>query len=265
MCSAILGAMNPLRRLRADIAKGRNLEVYLTVFVALVVAVLGVFSIVRTEVVAAATLATLALIALTALGPKRQVSRLELEIAELNRLLAAKLAGDAFLTSVKQGLDEQISRADDIRFVGVTLSRTIRSHVESLSVALARGASVRVLIIDLKGTVPEEAARRSTIPNHAEVFEHRTRGTIYVLRELPGVELRFLPFLPAFGLVLLDDDTDVGVIHIELGTHRSAGRDPIFTLTPQRDRLWYEHFKAEFNRMWEVSREAEDTDTDWKP
>lgn len=255
--------MNPLQRLRADVVEGKNLEIYLTVFVALAIAVLGVFSIVRTEVVAAATLATLALVAVTALGPKRQVARLELKVADLSRLVEAKLAGDAFLTSVKHGLDERISRADDIRIVGVTLSRTVRSHVETLSADLARGASVRVLIIDPASSVPAEAARRSTVPDYAEVFEHRVKSAILVLGALPGVELRFLPFLPAFGLVLLDPDVDVGVIHVELGTHRSAGRDPVFTLTPQRDRFWYEHFKAEFERMWEVGREAEDAD--WNP
>ncbi|TMR10213.1 hypothetical protein ETD86_40540 [Nonomuraea turkmeniaca] len=255
--------MGPLKRLGADFSTGKNLEIYLTALIALTVGVLGVFSVVNTQVVSAAILATLALVAVNALGPRHQVADLEARVADLNRLVEAKLAGDAFLTTVRQGLDERVARAADIRFAGVTLSRTIRAHVEQLRKSLGRGASVQVLLIDPKGTVPEEAARRSTIPDHSDVFEHRVKSTIYLLRELEGVEVRFLPFVPAFGLVLLDADEDDGVIHVELGTHSSAGRDPVFTLTPRRDHFWYEHFKAEFDRMWEVGREV--TEADWYP
>ncbi|MGI5282863.1 hypothetical protein ACQEVF_05980 [Nonomuraea polychroma] len=254
--------MGPLKRLRADFSSGKNLEIYLTALIALVVGVLGVFSVVNTQVVSAAILATLALVAVNALGPRHQVADLEARVADLNRLVEAKLAGDALLTIEKKGLDERVARASDIRFAGVTLSRTVRAHVEQLRKSLARGASVRVLLIDPTGAVPQEAARRGAIPDQSDVFEHRVKSTIYLLRDLEGVEVRFLPFVPAFGLVLLDADDD-GVIHVELGTHSSAGRDPVFTLTPRRDHFWFEHFKAEFDRMWEVGREA--TEADWYP
>lgn len=256
--------MRPLQRLRADFSSGKNLEIYLTAAIALVVGVLGVFSIVKPEIVGAATLATLALVAVNALGPRHQVADLESRVADLNRLVEAKLAGDSFLTTERKGLDERVARAGDIRFAGVTLSRTVRAHVDDLRKALGRGASVRVLLIDPKGTVPEEAARRSTISDHSDVFEHRVTSTIYLLQDLKeAIEVRFMPFVPAFGLVLLDADDDDGVIHVELGTHSAAGRDPVFTLTPRRDHFWFEHFKAEFDRMWEVSREA--TEDDWRP
>ncbi|MGN9838061.1 hypothetical protein ACTMTI_08055 [Nonomuraea sp. H19] len=256
--------MRPLKRLRADLSTGKNLEIYLTALIALVVGVLGVFSVVKPEVVSAATLATLALVAVNALGPRHQVADLESRVADLNRLVEAKLAGDPFLTTVRKGLDERVARADDIRFAGVTLSRTVRAHVDDLRKSLGRGASVKVLLIDPKGTVPEEAARRSTIPDHSDVFEHRVMSTIYLLRDLEGsIEVRFLPFVPAFGVILLDPDDDDGVVHVELGMHSATGRDPVFTLTPRRDHYWYEHFKTEFDRMWEVSREA--TEADWYP
>ncbi|TMR93888.1 hypothetical protein [Nonomuraea basaltis] len=256
--------MGPLQRLRADFSTGKNLEIYLTALIALAVGVLGVFGTVDSKVVGAATLATLALVAVNALGPRHQVADLESRVAALNRLVEERLAGEAFLTTVKKGLDERVARADDIRFAGVTLSRTVRAHVDDLRKSLGRGASVKVLLIDPNGTVPEEAARRSTIPGHSDVFEHRVKSTIYFLRDLEGsIEVRFLPFVPAFGLVLLDAGDDDGVIHVELGTHRSAGRDPVFTVTPGRDHFWFEHFKAEFDRMWEVGREP--TEADWYP
>ncbi|MCK2219829.1 hypothetical protein MF672_039435 [Actinomadura sp. ATCC 31491] len=255
--------MGPFRRLRADLSTGKNLEIYLTALIALTVGVLGVLSVVDAQIIGAATLATLALVAVNALGPRHQVTDLEARIADLNRLVEARLAGDVFLTTERKGLGERVGRARDVRLAGVTLSRTVRGHVEELRAALERGASVKVLLIDPEGTVPEEAARRSTIVGRGEVFEHRVTSTLYLLEELKGaIEVRFLPFVPAFGLVLLDPRDDDGVVHVELGTHSSAGRDPVFTLTPRRDHFWFQHFTAEFDRMWEVARPwREDSDT----
>ncbi|NUS07692.1 MAG: hypothetical protein HOV97_34590 [Nonomuraea sp.] len=255
--------MRPLQRLRADLGTGKNLEIYVTAVIAIAVGVLGVFGVVNGQVLAAATLATLALLTVTALGPKHQVADLESRVAELNRLVRAQLSGQAFLTTRREGLEQRVARTGDLRFAGVTLSRTIRAHVEDLHKALERGASLKVLMIDPSSTAPEEAARRSTIPGQADVFVHRVKSTVYLLRGLPHrerVEVRFLPFVPAYGLILLDPDDDDGVIHVELGSHRTVGHDPVFTLIRHRDHVWCERFTSEFDRMWEVARPATASD-----
>ncbi|MEV5558594.1 hypothetical protein AB0L44_33490 [Nonomuraea wenchangensis] len=250
--------MSSFRRLRADLLTGKNLEIYLTALIALAVGVLGVFDVVDAKVVGAATLATLALVAVNALGPRHQVTDLEARVAELNRLVETRLAGDTFLGTERKGLAEQVGRARDLRLAGVTLSRTVRGRVEELRKALERGATVKVLLIDPSGGVPEEAARRSTIAGRGEVFEHRVTSTLHLLAGLSGaIEVRFMPFVPAFGVVLLDPADDDGVAYVELGTHSTAGRDPVFTVTRRRDHFWFEHFTAEFDRLWEVSRKWE--------
>ncbi|MGW3344797.1 hypothetical protein ACWDA3_15900 [Nonomuraea rubra] len=258
--------MRPLARLRADLATGKNLEIYLTAAIALVVGVLGVFDLVDAKVVGAATLATLALVAVNALGPRHQVADLEKRVAELSRLLEAGMPGGDFLSGDTKEFDARISRSLDLRFAGVTLNRTMRSYVNDLHKALERGASVKVLLIDPAGPVPEEAARRSTIPDQPDVFEHRVRSTLYLLRDLPvreRLEVRLLPFVPAFMMFALDAGDEDGLVHVELGGHRSPGPTPGFTLSNRRDHQWCRYFVAEFDRLWEVAREV--TDTDWYP
>ncbi|MFI7614067.1 hypothetical protein ACIBP6_22825 [Nonomuraea terrae] len=258
--------MGPLKRLRQDLATGKNLEIYVTALIALAVGVLGVFDAVNPKVVGAATLATLALVAVNALGPRHQVADLESRVAELSRQLERSLAGGDFLSKDRESLSGRVGRADDIRFAGVTLSRTVRRYADDLRQALERGASVKVLMIDPVGAAPEEAARRSTVPDQPDVFESRVRSTLYVLRDLrahDGLEVRLLPLVPAFGLLMLDPGDDDGIVYVELGTHRSPGNDPAFTLSPRRDHAWCRHFGAEFDRLWEVSREV--TDADWHP
>ncbi|WP_052424342.1 hypothetical protein [Nonomuraea candida] len=259
--------MGPLARLRADLSAGKNLEIYVTALIALVVGVLGVFDLVEPKVVGAATLATLALVAVNALGPRHQVAELDRRVEELGRLVEAGLPGGELLSEEVKDLHARVAHAGDIRLAGVTLNRTIRSYVDELGKALERGASVKVLVIDPSGPVPEEAARRSTIPGQPDVFEHRARSTLYVLRDLPAprerLEVRLLPFTPAFMMILLDPADDDGVIHVELGSHRSPHAAPGFLLTGRRDHHWCRHFTAEFDRLWEVAREI--TDADWHP
>ncbi|MEO3802729.1 hypothetical protein [Nonomuraea sp. B1E8] len=78
-------------------------------------------------------------------------------VSHRDRLVEEKPAADAFLTTAKKGLDERVRRADDVRPAGVTLNRTVRGLVDDLQKCLARGGSVKVLLIDPRGTVPEEA------------------------------------------------------------------------------------------------------------
>ncbi|MEV0585197.1 hypothetical protein [Nonomuraea sp. NPDC050310] len=259
--------MNPFARLRADLAAGRNLEIYLTALIALGVGVLGVVGTVDAEVISAAILATLALLAVNALGPRQQADELKEQVGRLNRLVEERIAGsvsaEAFLTTTRAGLEEQIARAHDIRLCGVTLSRTVRNLVGELEDRLRRGASVKILLIDAEPGVLDQAAKRSTIPDHPEVFGHRVRATTDLLRHLAALpdatgrlEVRLLPFVPAFGVVLIDPDSTGGVLHVELGTHSSARPDPVFTLTAQRDPRWFRHFHGEFDRMWEAGRPA---------
>ncbi|MFF3144306.1 hypothetical protein ACFVRU_21930, partial [Streptomyces sp. NPDC057927] len=37
-------------------------------------------------------------------------------------------------------------------------------------------------------------------------------------------------------------------------------RDAVFTLRPDRDGHWYQHFQAEFDRVWEHGRPADASD-----
>lgn len=254
-----------LDRFRGDLVTGKNLEIYVTASIAAVLGVLGVVDLVSPKVVGAATLATLGMLAVNALNPRHQVADLESQVSALSELVREKIAGevsaDAFLATGKKDLEDELSTATDICIAGVTLSRTIRNHIGDLERRLMNGASIKVVLIDPATTTSQEAARRSTIPDDPQIYEHRLKPTIDLLRHLAAtpsatgqVEVRFMPFVPAFGLTLIDPETQQGRIHVDLYSHRSPGPDPVFTLTAQRDHRWYQHFHAEFQRIWEVSR-----------
>jgi hypothetical protein len=250
--------------MRADLSSGENLEIYATGVLSLALAVLGVLGVVDGVVLAAAILATLALLAGGMLESRRQVG-------ELSELVRARDSGQAsaldYLTGDKPGLVEELRGARDIRIIGVTLSRTLRNLVDELRRCAAAGAVIKVALIDPRTTAPAEAARRSTVPYQSGMFENRLRPSIDLLRDLvstPGVaarvEVRFLPFVPAFGLVVLDPQRVSGHIYVDIYSHSSAGGDAVFSLLPHRDGQWYQHFQTEFDRIWAFGRPADDSD-----
>lgn len=256
--------MRFLRRVRQDLSRGENLEIYSTAVLSVALALLGAFDLASGKILAAATLATLALLAGGLLGSRRQVTDLA---AQVRSRLAGEVSAEDFLARDKPDLMEQIRGAQDIRIAGVTLSRTLRNLVDELQRRAAAGATIKVALIDPTTSAPAEAARRSTIPDRSNVFENRLRPSIDLLRELleaPGaegrVEVRFLPFVPAFGLVLVDPQRPGGRIHVDIYSHSSASGDAVFTLLPDRDGQWYQHFETEFERIWAFGRPAEESD-----
>ena len=259
-----MGLMRLLRRMRADLLAGDNLEIYTTAVLSLVLAVLGVLGAVGGDVLAAATLATLALLASGMLGSRRQVAELAAEVRTRSK---GELCVDDFLGKGKADLLEQVRAAQDIRIVGVTLARTLRDLVDELQRRVVAGAVVKVALIDPAGSGPEEVARRSTIPDRAGMYRNRLRSSVDLLRELaetPGaegrVEVRFLDFVPAFGIGLLDPQRPGGRIYVDIYSHSSASGDAVFTVLPHRDGEWFRHFQTEFDSVWEHGRPADASD-----
>ena len=261
-----LTRMRFLRRVGRDLSRGENLEIYSTALLSLALAVLGALDLVGGKALAAATLATLALLAGGLLGSRRQLTDLA---EQVRSRIAGEVSAEDFLAHDKPELVQQVRGAQDIRIVGVTLGRTLRNLIDELQGRAAAGATVRVALIDPSGSTPAEAARRSTMPDRPAVYENRLRSSLDLLRELvetPGagtrVEVRFLPFVPAFGLVLLDPERPNGLIHVDIYSHSSATGDAVFTLRPGRDGHWYENFQSEFDRIWAFGRTAGAPD-DW--
>ena len=114
------------------------------------------------------------------------------------------------------------------------------------------------MIEPVHGTL-DEAARRGAIP--PEIFQNRLRPTIDLLDRIAGtpgitgqLEVRFLPFVPAFGITAVDPTEPDGRVYVDIYSHRSTGREPTLPLRADHDPQWYRHFLAEFDQIWASGR-----------
>lgn len=243
----------------------RQFDLVFTVAVAVIVGVLGALDVVGPTVVGGATLTTLGLLALSSLHGRSAVQSLTHSVTELRRHVGDRASADQLLSPSTPGTDLDLAGADDIRIVGVTLARTVRSHYAVLRERLGAGATVRIALIAPDTTTVTEAARRSTVPDRPEIFEHRLRPTLDLLDELaahatagPGcLQVRLLDFVPAFGLVAADADTPAGQVRVDIYSHRCGTPEPMLPLSADRDLHWFRHFVGEFERVWAAGRRYE--------
>ncbi|NLU79226.1 hypothetical protein HCA58_12725 [Micromonospora sp. HNM0581] len=238
----------------------RHLQTVLTVGVALVVGVLGVVDVMDPSAVAAATLATLALLAFDLAGERRDLARvvplLTRVVRDLHRL-PSELLGEPRLAASTSGLNIDLAGAVDVRLVGVTLGRTLRNIAEPLARRLAEGALVRIAVIDPASSAPAEAARRATLPDDRGIFTNRLQPTLDLVRELAEsvggvgrIEVRLLPFVPSFGLIMVDAEAETGRLYVDVYSHRPAAAEPVLALTQAGNHQWYEHYLREFDHIW---------------
>jgi hypothetical protein len=241
------------------LAGARHLDLAVTVLITLIVGVLAALNVTGPAVLAGATLSTLGLITVGSLHGRLQQRSLSSAIAELSSLTNEHLRGGV-LTSSTSGTGLDLTEATDIRILGVTLARTIRTNFETLHQRLHAGATIQIVLIEPAAEVIAEAARRNSIPDAPEIFEHRLQPTFDMLRQLEAaggngsLEIRLLNFVPAFGLIAVNADGPNGRLYVDVYSHRPGVTEPTIPLSAARDQPWYHHFVEEFDRVWESGR-----------
>lgn len=257
--------MRWLRKIGQDLNDGHNLEVYLTILVSLALSILGIFNLVAIEIVATGILATLALLALSTINNRDQVSSLQSQIQSLLTLVEenvlGKIKAEDFFISERPKYNSELQTAKNIYIVGATLSRTVRDYLGIFEQRLKEGANIRFVIIDPKSDAVKQAALRSYGVNSDEFYPNRIKPTLdllELLESLPDLkgklELSLLPYMPSFGMTLIDPDEVSGKIYIEIYQHKSVEQNPTFVLNANRDEHWYKFFRHQFEVLWKSAR-----------
>jgi hypothetical protein len=251
-----------LEKVFQDIYKGQNLEIYLTLVVALALLLLDIFGIASTEAVAAGTLATLALLAFSTLENREQMQHLAdtstATQAVVEQVVSGKPKAGDFFWKRRRSLEGDLARARFIGIAGITLSRTVRDYLDDFEKRLQSGACVRFIVIDPASLAPRQVMLRSKGGVRDFFYADLVRTTIEricILTELDDssgtVELGLLPYAPSFGLFLIDPHEAHGRIIVEIYQHKSLAFNPTFELNAQRDARWYKFFREQFDLLWE--------------
>lgn len=166
-----------------------------------------------------------------------------------------------FLTYKSHLPTHLLLNASEIHLLGMTLSRTTREYTRFVEPCLRSGGKVSVAILDERETVLDQLSQRTAGPSTQTHWRARLEGTRSFLEEIarvPGAKgtllLGYLPFIPAFGLIVVDPKAKHGRIIVKMYHHRSSEDYPTFELRADRDREWFTFFWHQYELMWESCR-----------
>jgi hypothetical protein len=234
-----------------DIARGQNLEYYVTLVFIVVIFAIDVFNLASLDALTNVILAVLALVVYSLLSTRQALE-------ELSDKVVRPQDARSFFWKTKRSIEDDLSQAKDIRIAGAVLSRTLRDYRYVLEERLKHGAKVRIMLMDPNSTAPDQAVLRSKGVSNRQFYIDSLRPTIERISALveasEKIELGLLPYKPAYGMILIDPDEAHGKIIIEMYPHHSDTFAPTFELFPNRDTHWAEFFRSQFDTMWSRSK-----------
>jgi hypothetical protein len=211
-------------------------------------------------------LAVLALIAISGLWERnRKLSRIEKLSEEgrnlAQRYLSRKVYASDFFLSERPLSEKDFSSAHTVYLVGLTLARTSREFLYVLGQRLVAGATIRFIIIDpeSEAVLQEIASRSFEAPSKYWRDTLKSVETVIeALAKTPNgqgtLEVGYLPFVPAFGLIIIEPHQTHGKCVVELYQHKSAAPHATFELQASEDQYWYKYFVDQFDILWSSCR-----------
>jgi hypothetical protein len=246
----------------ADIQQGENIDLYLTLTIALILAGLSLFGIGQ-SMLGSITLAVLALLTFSSLVNRR---KLEETVEKLNRDQNALL--DRFPTN----REEHMKGAKELWLVGLTLNKTISNYYSLLLENLKQGDHVRVLIVNPGSVYGSLIAQRKF--SHDKVSEIRTYQQLTLKRLMAlktekslkpelqsNLEVRLTNYPPFFGAIALELDSTEGVIYIEHYSYQMEDDLPKLEFR-QNDTKWFQFYGQQIKKMWSDSEAWDFTQLD---
>lgn len=240
--------MRVLSRILHDIKRGENIDLYVTVAVALGLAALNLMGIAPETWIAPITLAILGLLAISTLGSRY---RFEESLQKFTQSIDTFFL-EEFPTSFKNDFEV----ASELWLVGVTLSRTVKTYYSDLERKLSKGDTVKVLLVSPEGAAAEMAETRVYGRSDVERTRREIRGILQDLCDLRQIapdklQIRTIQNPLGYGAVAVNPMLASGVLYLEHYPFKTIGGSlPKFILRA-KDGRWYDFFRDEIGSLWD--------------
>lgn len=240
--------MKILQQIWHDIRQGENIDLYLTVLIAVALAILNLFGI-TDYLIGPITLAVLALLSISSLVNRR---RLEDILERLgppeNKLVQNKLPPN---------LEDTIKDCRELWIIGIYLGRTLATYYPILKEKLQNGDSIKVLITDPNGISYPLVSKRSTAPVTPEEVQHHIRlslSTLCALREISSsnMEVRIIDYMLPFGVFATDLGKRDGIIIVEYYPFKMETDSPVLVVD-SLNKHWFDFYRRQIKVLWDAS------------
>lgn len=235
-----------------DIKQGENIDLYISVFVSVLLVLLNFFGF-ATAVTSTVTLSVLGLMSISTLVSRRKTEKI---LEKLN-----EPSTKFFLDRFPAERESVLINSKEILLMGAVLNKTVHHYYPILEDKLRNGHNIRVLVTDPSGTVLESVARQQYKPTDAQELKSYLLLTLSSLEKLhkkfpENLEIRTINHPVQFGALVANTKTIDGVIFVELYSFKMERDAPIFSLNFQ-NRVWFDFYNKQIENIWSNA-------TDWK-
>jgi hypothetical protein len=241
-----------LNHIWEDIKRGENIDLYITVSAAIVLAIVNVSGFSTVSYLPTITLAILALLAISSLGNRYR----------LDRILQGETINEVFLYDYPDDYEKRIIEAKEVIFVGVNLRRTVFRLTTKITQKLEDGHQIMVLLVHPDGIgnsaatlrlFEKNAYDRVTEQEHSKVIKMVLEHLTSKKKGQPkaNLEIKTIDYPLHFGAVATDPNSPHATIYIEHYNFKMRQDDlPKMVLT-RNDGPWFDHYKLQIDTLWE--------------
>lgn len=244
--------MKLISRFLIDIKRGENIDLYITVIVALSLTLLNVLGLASQATIAPMTLAVLGLIAVNSLVNRHRIDE-ALNVVRTN--------SGTFFRDFPEGWQLQLEQSKETWIVGANLSRTVVTYFSLFEQKVKRGDSINFLLIAPDGNAFKYSGMRRRESGYEEQNLALIRASLKSLAELKRmaptkVSIRVIDYPLSFGCFALDPNTASGSLYMSYYPFKTSGGSVPKVILTSRDHEWYEHFKSEMHDLWDNASEV---------
>ena len=259
--------MRQLKVIIEDIKRGENLDIYVTILLSIAVAFLGILQVTSLEIISSAMLTAIALLASSLLTNRRTTDGVKNATQELIQELHQKISSQGHISNVFSraypDLTKQFQSARCISILALTLQSTVSRYYSQFIEVLKRGGELRVLTVEPTPEVLSMQIYRSASVKDENSIVNMLHGNVAMLETLTNyssepelMQIRTMPYLPPYGLVIIEHHDKTSTVYVKLLTFQKADAEqPSFEVDSENDADWNKFFKDQFNSLWKAAEQ----------
>ncbi len=234
----------------------RNFDIYLTIIVAIIVGILGIFGVVENTVVSSAVLATLALVSSSLLVNRRESDDLRSELSNL----APKYSIISRLFNPEYDIADVIQQIRNSRVIylwGTALTTHIPLLRDEIKQGLQKGLEIKFLLIKPHSSAVRMAVFRANNFGESQLNAalERNLAILHDLQmEVPNgkLEYKVVDYLAPYAMQCFDPHLAQGAVRIILSTFQLKNIlfRPSFKINRTDDEKWFMYFVEQFELIW---------------
>jgi hypothetical protein len=254
----------------ADIRHGKDIELYITVPLAIVVVTANLIGQAPASVISAVTLGILTLLIVALLKLRKQGDRLIAAVDRLEQpdnLISRTFHNEHDIEEIKTLIKESRS---EVWLWGSILAEHVSVLAPYIERAVVRGLVIKVLLIKpAPSGVMAMAVLRAAHDDDNELQRELT-ANLFKLRQIANrisklaapqefgrLEVGVIDYLAPYALYAYDPQLPTGRMDVRMAALQAKVDDrPTFTITTVNAGPWYQHFKGQFEAAWNLAEQV---------